>query len=323
MTEHKLIFVGPVGSGKTTAISSLSDEESLRTDAKASDITGIRKQTTTVALDYGQISLSDDHKVRLYGTPGQVRFSFMWELLANDLAADSHSVVLLLDNTRNQPLRDLKFYTQEFAQLIHRSRLIIGVTRSDVRDEPTLPHYHHWAEELNLQAEIFFIDARRKETMLPLLKCALPSEIPESAWKHYQQTAKETINITESAPLPHTQAITPFQGDNLVIKESIVTDILNVRGVQGAVLANAMGDILTSSLDNPELEEYIGYMAGMVPAFQAASAFDNARSILVKSPSGNNLSIFIEDDQVLGVLSAQRTSVRTLKQQVEDILQWD
>ena len=64
-------------------------------------------------------------------------------------------------------------------------------------------------------------------------------------------------------------------------------------------------------------------MAGMVPAFQAASAFDNARSILVKSPSGNNLSIFIEDDQVLGVLSAQRTSVRTLKQQVEDILQWD
>ena len=77
MKENKIIFTGPVGVGKTTAISALSDEPPVQTDASASDITLVRKGYTTVAMDYGVIHLDEETKVHLYGTPGQERFNFM------------------------------------------------------------------------------------------------------------------------------------------------------------------------------------------------------------------------------------------------------
>ncbi len=323
MTDHKLIFIGPVGSGKTTAITTLSDNGSLTTDAKASDITGTRKQTTTVALDYGDLTLTSEHKLKLYGTPGQIRFSFMWDLLTNHLAASSKSVVLLLDNTRNYPQRDLKFYATEFAALLQRSKLVIGITRSDLRNEPNLANYQAWTEELGIDADIRFVDARNRTQMLSLVKTAMDNQIPDEAWS--EQFNKSALHDCQPLEPSSTETfeVTDYRGEHVVIKDSIVEDILKIKGVEGAVLTNSMGDILTSSMDDPMLEEYIGFMAGMVPAFQAASAFDTARSILIKSPTGSNLAVFIEDQQVLGVLSTQRTSTRTLKQQVEDILQWD
>ncbi|MEI2574272.1 ATP/GTP-binding protein, partial [Pseudomonas aeruginosa] len=80
MRENKIIFTGPVGVGKTTAIAAISDEALAQTDASASDMTLDRKRNTTVAMDYGAISLDEDTKVHLYGTPGQERFNFMWEI---------------------------------------------------------------------------------------------------------------------------------------------------------------------------------------------------------------------------------------------------
>lgn len=319
MTDHKIIFFGPVGSGKTTAINSLSDSSAVNTDAKATDSTSKRKDTTTVAMDYGQFRLSQDHWLRMYGTPGQMRFSFMWDLLANDLAANARSVVLLLDNTRNAPQRDLKFYCQEFAELIQRSNLAIGITQSDLRSEPTLETYQEWVAELELEAHIQFIDARKRSDMLNLIRQTLP-EIPDELWDaHLTMCNDEEVAETPDSELE----VTPYTGDNIMIKEAVIDDVLKVRGVKGAILATEMGDILSSSLDDPLIEEYIGFMAGMVPAFQTASSFDSARSILLKSATGDNLTIFIEEQQVLGVLSGQRTSTRILKQQVEDLLQWD
>lgn len=322
MTTHKLIFVGPVGAGKTTAITTLSDSDAVSTDAKATDSTGLRKQTTTVALDFGQLTLSDDHKVSLYGTPGQIRFSFMWDLMSNDLAADAHSVILLLDNTRNQPQRDLLFYVQEFAELIKHSRLIIAVTRSDLRSEPTCEHYHAWIDALPFPATLFFVDARDKSSLLPLIREALPPILDDTHWQQLYLAAQTDIPILNPLPQTDTAAISAYQGDKLVIKDTIIDDITTLNGVQGALLTNAMGEIIHTSLDHPALEDYIAYMAGMVPAFQHASAFENPRSIFLKSPKGRHVGIFIEEEQVLGVLCTQRTSIRTLKQQVEDILQW-
>lgn len=71
MTHYKIIFTGPVGSGKTTAISALSDTPVLNTDEIASDMTRNRKPTTTVAMDFGVMKLDGDDQVLLYGTPGQ------------------------------------------------------------------------------------------------------------------------------------------------------------------------------------------------------------------------------------------------------------
>jgi len=106
------------------------------------------------------------------------------------------------------------------------------------------------------------------------------------------------------------------------MKETIVVDVMTIKGIEGAVLTNKMGDPLASSSEDPLLEEYIGFMAGMIPAFQSTTQFDPARSILIKSPKGSSINIFIEEDQVLGVIASQRTSARMLKQQIEDMLQW-
>ena len=62
LIENKIIFTGPVGVGKTTAIAALSDEPPIQTDASASDMTAVRKGYTTVAMDYGLIQLDETPK---------------------------------------------------------------------------------------------------------------------------------------------------------------------------------------------------------------------------------------------------------------------
>ena len=110
MIENKIIFTGPVGVGKTTAISAISDIPPVSTDAFASDMTAGRKDHTTVAMDYGVIQLDEDTKIHLYGTPGQERFDFMWQILSKG----GMGLILLLDNTRGNPLKDLKFFLDSF-----------------------------------------------------------------------------------------------------------------------------------------------------------------------------------------------------------------
>jgi len=79
--EHVILFAGPMGAGKSTAIATLSDIEVVTTEAANTERHVVDKETTTVALDYGEITIGDDEKVRLYGVPGQKRFDFMWTIL--------------------------------------------------------------------------------------------------------------------------------------------------------------------------------------------------------------------------------------------------
>lgn len=134
MKENKIIFTGPVGVGKTTAIAALSDDPPVKTDARASDMTLVRKGHTTVAMDYGVIRLDGDTKVHLYGTPGQERFNFMWEILSKG----SMGLILLLDNTRANPLKDLTFFSRRIQRFIKNST--IG-SRCDQDGRPVIARY--------------------------------------------------------------------------------------------------------------------------------------------------------------------------------------
>ena len=77
--ERKIIFAGPVGAGKTTAIDTISDIPVVSTEQAASDEVALRKSNTTVAMDYGVLNLDDGLRVHLYGAPGQDCFDFMWK----------------------------------------------------------------------------------------------------------------------------------------------------------------------------------------------------------------------------------------------------
>jgi signal recognition particle receptor subunit beta len=74
----KLVVSGPVGAGKTTFIGSLSEIPVVETDELASEDIG--KERTTVALDFGLLTL-DGVPIHLFGTPGQERFDFVWDIL--------------------------------------------------------------------------------------------------------------------------------------------------------------------------------------------------------------------------------------------------
>ena len=79
--EWSILFMGPVGAGKSKAIQSISDIEVVDTDMMATDEVRHVKSRTTVSMDVGVLNLSGNDKLRLYGAPGQDRFDFMWDIL--------------------------------------------------------------------------------------------------------------------------------------------------------------------------------------------------------------------------------------------------
>jgi len=174
MSQYKIIFTGPVGAGKTTAIESISDIPTINTDAAASDMTKSRKQATTVAMDYGIMKLDDGEKIHLYGTPGQERFDFMWDILTTG----GIGLILLLDNTRKDPFQDMRFFLDSFESFIEDTAVAIGVTQMDLSSKPMIEEYHIKLAELGLKPAIFAVDARVKNDVSLLVQALMFSLDP-------------------------------------------------------------------------------------------------------------------------------------------------
>lgn len=174
MSQYKIIFTGPVGAGKTTAINSISDVAPIKTDAAASDMTKNRKASTTVAMDYGVMNLAGGEKIHLYGTPGQERFDFMWDILT----VGGIGLILLLDNTRADPFQDMRFFLDSFGQFIADTSVAIGVTQTDLSSKPTIDDYHGQLQLLGLKPPVFAVDAREKNDVSLLVQALLYSLDP-------------------------------------------------------------------------------------------------------------------------------------------------
>ena len=171
LTSNKIIFTGPVGSGKTTAISSISDVEPFCTEQFATDETKARKDLTTVAMDYGMLKLISGEQIHLYGTPGQSRFDFMWDILTEG----GIGVVILIDNCRPSPLEDFAFFINAFRSFIKETAAVVGITRSDLANLPGIDAYWRVANELDLNIPIFEVDARDKRDVTYLVEALLYS----------------------------------------------------------------------------------------------------------------------------------------------------
>ncbi len=163
--EYKLIFTGSMGAGKTTAIAAISEIAPVSTDVQNSDLVTSGKATTTTALDYGEVTLEGGDKLRLYGTPGQARFDFMWKILS----VGALGVVILVDNSRPDPIADLRGYLDAFADLARSSRVVIGIGRTDTHERPAIDDYHTAIESFGVSVPILSVDIRRREDVLLLL----------------------------------------------------------------------------------------------------------------------------------------------------------
>ncbi|MCK4130199.1 GTP-binding protein [Ralstonia pseudosolanacearum] len=171
--ERSVLFIGPVGSGKTQAINSVSEIDVVDTEVLATDETQAIKSHTTVAMDVGTVHLGDGDKLRIYGAPGQSRFDFMWDILLDQ----SHAVVLLIDHSSADPASDLAFYVSALEERLADRVLpvIIGVTHSDLMpDDQCCEIYQRWLREHSIRffsgvPPVLRVDARRSDHLRALL----------------------------------------------------------------------------------------------------------------------------------------------------------
>lgn len=169
--EYKIILTGSMDAGKTTAIGAISEIAPIKTDVATTDGLSNQKQTTTVALDYGEITLEGGDRLRLYGTPGQKRFAFMWEVLSRGALG----LVILVDNCAADPLRDLADYLDTFKDLIEQSGVVIGVSRTEIAAHPNIDEYYEFLRGRNQSYPLFAVDVRRKEDVVMLLQVLFTS----------------------------------------------------------------------------------------------------------------------------------------------------
>jgi signal recognition particle receptor subunit beta len=177
--EIKIIFTGPMGAGKTTAIRAISDKPPVSTEVANTDQARVAKATTTVAMDYGQMVLEDGTAVNLYGTPGQERFSFMWEILCRGALG----VVLLIDGSTTTALADLQTYAEAFRKFNAQQPFVIGVGRVP-EDDPGLDEYARALAARGIVAPVFGVDVRKRDDVLLLidtLLCVLEAHTFEAA----------------------------------------------------------------------------------------------------------------------------------------------
>lgn len=169
MPEIKLIFTGPPGAGKTTAIGAVSEIPPVSTDVDATDDLLSIKEHTTAALDFGEITLDDGTKLRLYGTPGQRRFAHMWQILTQG----GLGLIILLDNRRPSPLQDLDIYLDNFAHFIDQTSAVIGVNHAEDPDGLSIDEFYAHLERRGVVHPVLSVDVREATDVLMLLNVLL------------------------------------------------------------------------------------------------------------------------------------------------------
>ncbi len=126
MEIMRIVVAGPVGSGKSSLIRTVSEIEPVDTDRRATDVVGQLKRTTTVAMDFGRLQFGPNVALHLYGTPGQERFNFMWDILIQK----AHAFVLLVSSHRPQdflPARRILVFMRRRTQV----PMVIGLSHAD------------------------------------------------------------------------------------------------------------------------------------------------------------------------------------------------
>ncbi|SMD23075.1 GTP-binding protein [Lentzea albidocapillata] len=166
-TAVKIVIAGGFGTGKTTMVASVSEIPPLRTEellteagVHVDDLAGIEgKDTTTVALDFGRITINTKVVLYLFGTPGQNRFWFMWD----ELATGAIGAVVLVDTRR----LDSSFPSIDFFE--HRAiPFVVAVNCFDGSQLYTVDEVRH-ALDLDEAIPVVLCDARDRESSKSVL----------------------------------------------------------------------------------------------------------------------------------------------------------
>ena len=112
--HKKILFIGSVGSGKSTIVKHLSSIPAITCEVDSTKDIG--KVSTTVGIDYGHITLNSSRKILLYGVPGQKKYSFLW----NHAHQGSWGVVILVKNNDLNSIKEIDFIYKNYYTKSHR-----------------------------------------------------------------------------------------------------------------------------------------------------------------------------------------------------------
>jgi small GTP-binding protein len=129
MQTVKVVVTGPFNSGKTEFIGSISEIDVVSTERKISDDSREVKGETTVAMDFGRITVDEELVLYLFGTPGQKRFDFMWEILSEGMLG----FVVLVDSARPETFREARMIVDRFRRY-SPTPYVIAANKQDYED---------------------------------------------------------------------------------------------------------------------------------------------------------------------------------------------
>jgi small GTP-binding protein len=129
MQTVKMVVTGPFSAGKTEFIKSISEIDVVSTERKITDATSRVKKETTVAMDFGRISVDDNLVLYLFGTPGQKRFDFMWEILSEGMLG----FVVLVDSVRPETFREARRILDIFRHYAS-TPYVVAANKQDLAD---------------------------------------------------------------------------------------------------------------------------------------------------------------------------------------------
>jgi uncharacterized protein len=122
MQTVKIVVTGPFSAGKTEFIHTISEIDVVSTERKISSSADKLKDSTTVAMDFGRITVDDDLVLYLFGTPGQKRFDFMWEILSEGMLG----FIVMVDSTRPETFREARSILETFRAYAPTPYIVAG-----------------------------------------------------------------------------------------------------------------------------------------------------------------------------------------------------
>jgi small GTP-binding protein len=169
----KIVVTGPFAAGKTTLIRTISEITVLSTERGITDDTRSRKAETTVAMDFGRITIDRDLVLYLFGTPGQERFDFMWEILGEGMLG----YVLLVDAERPETLDEAETILAAFRRMAHVPFVVALNRAGDV--DPRLEDAVRARLGLSSATPVVPCDATDKDSVKAVLLALLYSVLDE------------------------------------------------------------------------------------------------------------------------------------------------
>src|SRR5512147_1419579 len=149
MQTVKMVVTGPFAAGKTEFIRTISEIDVVSTERKISSDAEKIKETTTVAMDFGRITVDQDLILYLFGTPGQRRFDFMWEILSEGMLG----FIVMVDSTRPETFREARSILETF-RAYAPTPYVVAANKQDINEAWEIEDMRH---ALRLDSKVKFL----------------------------------------------------------------------------------------------------------------------------------------------------------------------